>query len=109
MTTTETALPQGRDIEAARAEAARAYELDRQHVFHPGPRRARSPMTIVASEGAYVWDGDGLRLLDFSGQLVFTNIGHQHPKVVAAIAEQAARLCTIAPQHANAACSEAAG
>jgi len=39
---------------------------------------------------------------------VFTNIGHQHPKVVAAIAEQAAKLCTIAPQHANAARSEAA-
>ncbi|MFN8071135.1 MAG: aspartate aminotransferase family protein [Mycobacterium sp.] len=109
MTTTETALPQGRDIEAARAEAARAYELDRQHVFHSWSAQGQiKPMTIVASEGAYVWDGDGLRLLDFSGQLVFTNIGHQHPKVVAAIAEQAARLCTIAPQHANAARSEAA-
>ena len=41
-------------------------------------------------------------------QLVFTNIGHQHPKVVAAIQEQAATLCTIAPQHANDARSEAA-
>ena len=60
-------------------------------------------MTIVAAEGSYVWDGDGNRLLDFSGQLVFTNIGHQHPKVIAAIAEQAAKLCTIAPQHVNAA------
>ena len=39
---------------------------------------------------------------------MFTNIGHQHPKVVAAIAEQAAKLCTVAPQHANAARSEAA-
>ena len=65
-------------------------------------------MTIVASEGSYVWDGGGNRYLDFSSQLVFTNIGHQHPKVVAAIAEQAAKLCTIAPQHANAARSEAA-
>ena len=39
---------------------------------------------------------------------MFTNIGHQHPKVVAAIAEQAPKLCTIAPQHVNAARSEAA-
>ena len=39
---------------------------------------------------------------------MFTNIGHQHPKVVAAIAEQAAKLCTVAPQHVNAARSEAA-
>ena len=65
-------------------------------------------MTITASKGCYVWDGDGNRLLDFSSQLVNTNIGHQHPKVVAAIADQAAKLCTVAPQHANDARSEAA-
>ena len=65
-------------------------------------------MTVTAAAGSYFWDGDGNRLLDFSSQLVNTNIGHQHPKVVAAIQEQAAKLCTIAPQHANAARSEAA-
>jgi taurine--2-oxoglutarate transaminase len=107
--TTSHLLPNGQDIDTARAEAARAYELDREHVFHSWSAQAQiKPMTIVASEGSYIWDGDGTRLLDFSGQLVFTNIGHQHPKVVAAIAEQAAKLCTIAPQHANAARSEAA-
>jgi len=107
--TTSHLLPNGQDLDTARAEAARAYELDREHVFHSWSAQAQiKPMTIVASEGSYVWDGDGTRLLDFSGQLVFTNIGHQHPKVVAAIAEQAAKLCTIAPQHANAARSEAA-
>jgi taurine--2-oxoglutarate transaminase len=109
MTTTETALPNGLDLDAARAEAARAFELDRAHVFHSWSAQAQiTPMTIVASQGSYVWDGAGNRLLDFSGQLVYTNIGHQHPKVVAAIAEQAAKLCTIAPQHANSARSEAA-
>ncbi|BBZ76021.1 aspartate aminotransferase family protein [Mycolicibacterium anyangense] len=107
--TTSHLLPNGLDTESARAEASRAYELDRRHVFHSWSAQAQiKPMTIVASEGSYVWDGDGNKLLDFSGQLVFTNIGHQHPKVVAAIAEQAAKLCTIAPQHANAARSEAA-
>ena len=65
-------------------------------------------MVVTAAEGSYVWDGDGNRLLDFSSQLVNTNIGHQHPKVVAAIQEQAAKLCTVAPQHANDARSEAA-
>ncbi len=53
-------------------------------------------------------DYEGNRYLDFSSQLVNTNIGHQHPKVIAAIQEQAATLATIAPQHANAARSEAA-
>lgn len=102
-------LPTGQDLDTAIAEGARAYELDRQHVFHSWSAQAQiKPMTIIASDGQYVWDGDGNKLLDFSGQLVFTNIGHQHPKVVAAIAEQAAKLCTIAPQHVNAARSEAA-
>ncbi|MDV7310094.1 aspartate aminotransferase family protein, partial [Mycolicibacterium fortuitum] len=102
-------LPNGLTVEAAKAEAARAYELDRAHVFHSWSAQEEiSPMTITAAQGSYVWDGDGNRLLDFSSQLVNTNIGHQHPKVVAAIAEQAAKLCTVAPQYANAARSEAA-
>lgn len=102
-------LPNGQDLDTAIAEGAHAYELDRKHVFHSWSAQAQiKPMTIVASDGQYIWDGDGNKLLDFSGQLVFTNIGHQHPKVVAAIAEQAAKLCTVAPQHVNAARSEAA-
>ena len=58
-------------------------------------------MLIQGAEGSYVWDYDGKRYLDFSSQLVNTNIGHQHPKLVKAIQEQAGRLSTIAPQHAN--------
>jgi taurine--2-oxoglutarate transaminase len=65
-------------------------------------------MLIAGGEGSYVWDYDGNRFLDFSSQLVNTNIGHQHPKVVAAIQEQAGLLSTIAPQHANAARGDAA-
>ena len=89
--------------------AKRAYDLDRKHVFHSWSAQAKlTPMTITGSEGCYVWDGEGNRLLDFSSQMVNTNIGHQHPKVVAAIAEQAAKLCTVAPAHVNDARSEAA-
>ncbi len=89
--------------------AKRAYELDRKHVFHSWSAQAKlKPMTITATDGCYVWDGEGNRLLDFSSQMVNTNIGHQHPKVVAAIAEQAAKLCTVAPAHVNDARSEAA-
>ncbi|MGP4055589.1 aspartate aminotransferase family protein [Mycobacterium sp. 4D054] len=104
-----TSLPTGEGIDAAIARGQRAYELDRKHVFHSWSAQAQiNPMTVLAAQGSYVWDGDGNKLLDFSSQLVNTNIGHQHPKVVAAIAEQAAKLCTIAPQHVNDARSEAA-
>ncbi|KIU15300.1 aspartate aminotransferase family protein [Mycolicibacterium llatzerense] len=106
---TDHLLPAGHTVDSMRAEAERAYALDRAHVFHSwSAQAALKPMTVTAAEGSYFWDGDGNRLLDFSSQLVNTNIGHQHPKVVAAIQEQAATLCTIAPQHANAARSEAA-
>ncbi|MBS1694011.1 MAG: aspartate aminotransferase family protein [Actinobacteria bacterium] len=102
-------LPNGLTIGEAATEAARTHELDRAHVFHSWSAQAEiNPVTIVAAQGSYIWDGDGRRLLDFSSQLVNTNLGHQHPKVVTAIQEQAATLCTIAPQYANAARSEAA-
>ncbi|WP_344215373.1 aspartate aminotransferase family protein [Brevibacterium permense] len=92
-------------IEAGR----RAHELDQAHVFHSWQAQGLfDPMTVIDAEGSYVWDGEGRKLLDMSSQLVNTNIGHQHPAVVAAIQEQAGRLCTIAPQHVNDARSEAA-
>ena len=91
------------------AAGQRAYELDREHVFHSWQAQGPfTPMTILKTEGSYVWDGEGNKLIDLSSQLVNTNIGHQHPAVVAAIQEQAGRLCTIAPQHVNDARSEAA-
>ncbi|MDQ1734319.1 MAG: taurine---2-oxoglutarate transaminase, partial [Pseudonocardiales bacterium] len=85
------------------------YDLDRQYVFHSwSAQAALKPLVIESAQGSYITDGDGNRLLDLSSQLVNTNIGHQHPKVVAAIKAQADLLCTVAPQHANAARGEAA-
>ena len=91
------------------AAGKRAHELDKAHVFHSWQAQGPfNPMTILRAEGSHVWDGEGRKLIDISSQLVNTNIGHQHPKVVAAIQEQAGKLATIAPQHVNDARSEAA-
>jgi taurine---2-oxoglutarate transaminase len=88
---------------------AEVLAMDRAHVFHSwSAQRTLQPLPVARAEGSYFWDYDGHRYLDFSSQLVNTNLGHQHPRVTAAIAEQAARLATIAPQHANEARSEAA-
>ncbi|MFI1964246.1 aspartate aminotransferase family protein [Streptomyces pathocidini] len=82
---------------------------DRAHVFHSWSAQGLiDPMAVAGAEGSYFWDYDGNRFLDFSSQLVNTNIGHQHPKVVAAIQEQAGKLCTIAPGFAVDVRSEAA-
>lgn len=82
---------------------------DRAHVFHSwSAQELIDPLAVAGAEGSYFWDYDGRRYLDFSSGLVYTNIGYQHPKVVAAIQEQAATMTTFAPAFAVEARSEAA-
>ncbi len=91
------------------AEGQAIYEMDREHVFYSwSVQGSIKPLVIESGQGSYVWDYDGNRYLDFSSQLVNTNIGHQHPKVVKAIQEQAGLLTTISPSHSNKARAEAA-
>ncbi|OON74875.1 aspartate aminotransferase family protein [Streptomyces tsukubensis] len=82
---------------------------DRAHVFHSwSAQELIDPLPVAGAEGSYFWDFEGNRYLDFTSGLVFTNIGYQHPKVVAAIQEQAGKLATFAPAFAIEARSEAA-
>jgi taurine--2-oxoglutarate transaminase len=88
---------------------ASAYANDRAHVFHSWSAQGPlDPAVIVGAQGSRMWDDKGNTYLDFSCQLVNVNIGHQHPKMVAAIKAQADRLCTVAPSMANDMRSEAA-
>src|SRR3954465_14397243 len=78
--------------------AERIRELDKRHVLHSwSVQNAINPLPVAGAEGRYFWDYDGNRYLDFASQLVNVSIGHQHPRMVAAIKEQAERLCTIGP------------
>ena len=93
---------------AASAEA-RVRADDRAHVFHSWSAQALiDPLPIASAAGCYFTDYEGKRYLDFSSQLVNVNIGYQHPKLVAAIQEQAAALCTVGPAFANDVRGEAA-
>ena len=65
-------------------------------------------MVVAGGLGCRVWDHAGREWLDFSSQLVNVNIGHQHPRLVAAIQQQAATLTTVSPPTANLARGEAA-
>ena len=77
-----------------------SQERETSSVFHSWSAQSTlKPLMVAHASGVYVTAEDGTQYLDFSSQLVNTNIGHQHPAVVAAIQEQAATLCTIAPQH----------
>ncbi|HEX5524378.1 MAG TPA: aspartate aminotransferase family protein [Pedococcus sp.] len=95
--------------EATAASEERVRRDDRAHVFHSWSAQALiDPLPIASAQGSYFTDYSGKRYLDFSSQLVNVNIGYQHPKMVAAIQEQAARLTTISPAFANDVRSEAA-
>ena len=88
---------------------SRAYDLDRAHVFHSWSAQASlDPFVIAGGAGCEIWDDEGRRYLDFSSQLVNTNMGHQHPAIVESIKRQADVLTTVAPSHANLARGEAA-
>lgn len=88
---------------------AHAFDLDRQYVFHSwSTQGGLNPLVIKSGQGCKLWDFEGREYLDFSSQLVNTNIGHQHPKVIEAIQRQAGLLTTIAPATANLMRGEAA-
>ncbi|MFJ3161789.1 aspartate aminotransferase family protein [Streptomyces kanasensis] len=90
-------------------KGAAVKAADRAHVFHSWSAQALiDPLAVAGAQGAYFWDYDGNRFLDFTSGLVFSNIGYQHPKVVAAVQEQAGRLATFAPGFAVDVRSEAA-
>jgi acetylornithine aminotransferase len=50
---------------------------------------------IVRGEGAYLWDADGRRYLDFLAGIAVNSLGHAHPVFVEAIATQAATLAHV--------------
>jgi taurine--2-oxoglutarate transaminase len=80
------------------AKGQRVRELDKEYVLHSWSVQSQiAPIPVAGGLGRYFWDYDGKKYLDFSSQLVNLSLGHQHPKVVEAIVEQARTLCTIAP------------
>jgi predicted acetylornithine/succinylornithine family transaminase len=62
---------------------------------------ARFPVEFVRGEGARLWDADGHEYLDFLAGISVCNTGHCHPRVVAAVQEQAARLMHVSNLYFN--------
>jgi acetylornithine aminotransferase len=60
-----------------------------QHVM---PTYGRQPVTFSHGEGAWLWDASGKRYLDALCGIAVTGLGHAHPRIAAALSEQAGRL-----------------
>jgi taurine--2-oxoglutarate transaminase len=57
----------------------------------------KTPLLITDAEGIYFYDNTGKRYLDFSSQLMCSNLGHKNKVVIEAIVKQAEKLPYIAP------------
>lgn len=72
-------------------------DMHANHYLQSWSRQGTRPRVIAGAQGSWFWDTDGRRYLDFQSQLVNANLGHQHPKIVQAIKDQADKLCYIGP------------
>jgi taurine--2-oxoglutarate transaminase len=73
------------------------------HSYHTWSRQKgwKAPLLITDAEGIYFTDSAGKRYIDFSSQLMCSNLGHKNAAVIEAIVKQAERLPYIAPGFAN--------
>jgi len=62
--------------------------LDRRNRAVPRGLSTAHPLAVARAEGARIWDVDGREYVDFAGGIGALNVGHRHPKVVAAIQAQ---------------------
>jgi taurine---2-oxoglutarate transaminase len=78
------------------AYLARLMPPEAQTVLHTWCRQSDwNAPTIVGGAGARLLTADGRSILDMSSLAECSNLGHQHPRIVAAVRAQAARLCFV--------------
>ena len=84
------------------ATATTSYEelrdLDAAHVMQT---YGRQPVAFVRGAGCLLWDAEGRRYLDFLSGLAVTSLGHSHPEVAAAIADQSNTLLHVSNLYYN--------
>jgi taurine--2-oxoglutarate transaminase len=72
--------------------------LTKRHTLFEWSAQSKvDPIPVAGAKGCYFWTPEGKRYLDFNSQLMCTNIGHGHPKVIEAIKRQAEQLAYANP------------
>ena len=76
---------------------------DRHTAKHqcPDGHHARPPVVFTRGKGAYIWDSQGRRYLDFVQGWAVNALGHAPPEIAQALAEQAKALITPSPAYYN--------
>lgn len=82
-----------------RSYAEQIAALDREYVMGT---YARQPIVFVRGEGARLWDSEGREYLDFLAGIAVVQVGHCHPRIAQAIAQQAGTLMHVSNLFHNA-------
>jgi len=73
-------------------------DLSRKHTLYEWSAQSKvDPIPVARAKGIYFYTPEGKRFIDFNSQLMSVNIGHGDPRVIQAIAEQAATLAYANP------------
>jgi len=81
--------------------SALTSELTELGTHHLYPNYRQAPLAIVRGHGAILWDADDRRYIDMLAGIAVSALGHAHPKLVSAIADQAARVLHVSNYYYN--------
>ena len=85
-------------MDAAMSAQSELADLGSQYLY---PNYRQAPLAIVRGQGSVLWDADGKRYIDMLAGIAVSALGHAHPKLVAAIADQAARVIQVSNYYYN--------
>ena len=84
---------------ARTVDADYIMQTDSEYVLHT---YARQPLVFVRGKGAKLWDSEGREYLDFLAGIAVVQVGHCHPRIANAIADQAQTLMQVSNLYHNA-------
>ncbi len=98
--TQSTTPPPAPQKEAPPPKITLAEQLATLHQTHHTPNYAPG-LALVKGKGAYVWDADRKKYLDFGAGIAVTGLGHCHPKLVKAVRKQSKRIWHVSNLYYN--------
>ena len=87
--------------QASNVQRSKAEKIHRTFEKFVVPSYTRFDLVLERGEGSYVWDVDGKRYLDLAGGIAVCSLGHAHPEITEALAEQAQKLIHVSNLYYN--------
>src|SRR5947209_14742465 len=78
--------------QASNVQRSKAEKIHRTFEKFVVPSYTRFDLVLERGKGSYVWDVDGRRYLDLAAGIAVCSLGHAHPEIIKALAEQSQKL-----------------